>query len=743
MPSRAWHRLQTRLAPPRAIPLRAVLIIPLALELAVTSGIIIALNAHNAERNARATAEQLMLQASGEVKVYLDGYMRAPQQVIRTMAEAVESGLLNPRDGQEVAEFFSRLKHIFPSASYLNYSLNDSTLIGVGQATLDDPSTIFLELSKPAVDPVIRRYQLFADGRRGRMVRAVPFADFRQEDWFATPLKRGHPTWTAIYNWPDQPDVMVVSAGMPLSSAGRVIGLSGVDVFLSNISLYLQNLRISKNAVIFVIEPDGLLVANSTGRLPFDLRGDGAIRRPATQDPDPMVRAAAREVKRQAGGFKGVKAEMQLHVERGDDDLLIRASNWKDPDGLRWIVILAAPESDFTGAIRQQTRSNLLLTIVIIGIAIGLGWALVRLISRPIERVSDASESLAGRGVIQAIAPSWILETNRLVRSFTSMANQLLTSMHQLADRNASMEREIADRTEELRQANLVLRQEVTIAAGIQRDLLISEREINRITPGLDVGVVLVPSKEVAGDLYDCIVTGDQRWCICVGDVSGKGMPAALLMSTCLSLLRSYSEILDSPAAIMRRINNRLVHNNESCAFTTLVIASLDGVTGELRWCNAGHNPPLLIHQGKPIQALSVVHGPALGVVADVDYGEDRCQLDAGDLLILYSDGASEMFNSAGKRFGIHSMKAFLASPPTTTAPRLVRVFLRHLRDYAAGEPQHDDITLMVIRRVCGHGSSVAVSPSIQLERGAASGRFDHGLSDPQAFHGIRKAGDG
>jgi sigma-B regulation protein RsbU (phosphoserine phosphatase) len=713
---RAWQSWRARLPVPSAIPLRAVLIVPLALELAVTSGIIIVLNARNAEQNARATAEQLMLQASGEVKVYLDGYMRAPQQVIRTMAEAVESGLVDPRNEQAVALYFSRLKRIFPSASYLNYSLTDSTLIGVGQATLNDPDTIFLELSKPALDPVIRRYRLFSDGRRGPLVRAAPFSDFRDEDWFATPLKLGRPTWTAIYNWPDQPDVMVVSAGMPLTSNGQLIGLSGVDVLLSNVSRYLQNLRISRHAVIFVAEADGLLVATSTHRLPFDIRGDQAIRRAASLDSDPTLRLAAREIQHHAGGFKGVTGEMRLHVERGDDDLLIRASEWKDPDGLRWIVVLAAPESDFTAVIRRQTRSNLLLTIVIIAIAIGLGWVLVRLISRPIERVSDASESLASSGVVQAIDQSWILETNRLVRSFTSMANQLLSSMHQLADRNASMEREIAERTEELRQANLVLRQEVTIAAGIQRDLLIGEREINRITPGLDVGVVLVPSKEVAGDLYDCIAIGDQRWCVCVGDVSGKGVPAALLMSTCLSLLRSYSEVLDSPAAIMRRINNRLVHNNESCAFTTLVIASINGKTGELRWCNAGHNPPLLLQGGRAVESLSVVHGPALGVVADVDYLEDRLQLHADDLLILYSDGVSEMFNADGNRFGIRNMKAFLASPPTTTAPRLVRAFLRHLRDYAAGEPQRDVVTLMAIRRLRHSGratplASVAKSP--------------------------------
>ena len=139
-------------------------------------------------------------------------------------------------------------------------------------------------------------------------MRAAAFSDFRKEDWYATPLKLGHPTWTAIYNWPDQPNVMVVSAGMPLTRQGRVIGLSGVDVMLSNISRYLQELRISPKAVVFLAEPNGLLVATSSGRLPFDIRGDQAIRRPALLDPDPTIRAAAQGVvegsKRRGGGVQ-------------------------------------------------------------------------------------------------------------------------------------------------------------------------------------------------------------------------------------------------------------------------------------------------------------------------------------------------------------------------------------------------------------------------------------------------------
>jgi len=125
--------------------------------------------------------------------------------------------------------------------------------------------------------------------------------------------------------------------------------------------------------------------------------------------------------------------------------------------------------------------------------------------------------------------------------------------------------------------------------------MLVSERELNQRCLGLDVGALMVPSKEVGGDLYDCIPLGNERYCLCVGDVSGKGVPASLTMSTCLTLVRSYAETLNSPSEMMGRINQRLSHNNESCTFTTLVIGILDGITGELKFCNAGHNPTFIL----------------------------------------------------------------------------------------------------------------------------------------------------
>ena len=284
-----------------------------------------------------------------------------------------------------------------------------------------------------------------------------------------------------------------------------------------------------------------------------------------------------------------------------------------------------------------------------------------------------------------------------------------------LEEQNTALEQQVELRTAELQRANELLENDLNLAARIQRDLLPTERQLNALTPQLDLGVVLAASREVAGDLYECIPLAGHRYLLCVGDVSGKGMPAALLMSTCLSLLRAYAEVLDSPAAIMRRLNRRLCHNNPSCAFTTLVLAVLDSRSGELRYCNAGHNPCLIKRRDGSVECLRQVHGPALGVAEAISYGESQIYLPEGDALIAYTDGASEMFSPDNRRYGLERMRSYFEASPQTNSQRQVRLFLRSLRDFAAGEPQHDDITVLIVQR---HRDNAPITSSAADQQG-------------------------
>lgn len=273
----------------------------------------------------------------------------------------------------------------------------------------------------------------------------------------------------------------------------------------------------------------------------------------------------------------------------------------------------------------------------------------------------------------------------------------------EILDQRSSEElsHEVSTTSNQLKATSKVLsrvQEELNIAADIQRSMLVGESELNLHCAGLDVGALMVPSKEVGGDLYDCIPLGNERYCICVGDVSGKGVPASLTMSICLTLVRSYAETLSSPSEMMERINQRLSHNNESCTFTTLVISILDGITGEFKFCNAGHNPTFIISGTGEIDVIKEVHGPAVGAMPDMSYEETSVQLKPQSSIVMYSDGASEMFSINRERYGFNRMENFLSTTRPSGMPRLVREFMKDLLAFAEGEPPHDDITILAAR---------------------------------------------
>ena len=702
-PPRPFATPQASRAPRRLrLPMRAVLLVPLASVLLTSMGVITSLNGRHAESYAKQAAIELIERTSHEVELYLNGFMLEPVQVVETMADAVENGLVQPDNLAQTSQFLQQLRTNFPEVPYISYAFRDHSFLGVGKSDNKEHSPDVLETRPAGETRYLYQYSLQPDGSRGALQSRDTFSSFLSEDWFIAPLRANRVVWTQIYNWDDAPEVMAISIGKPIHRHGRAIGIAGCDVLLVTLSRYLQSLHMSPRSVITITEDNGLLVASSTQRYPFDIRQGRGIRRAALADPHPLVRASSSLLIRRFNGFDNIPGPRTLPLELGGENYLIRVAPWHDPQGLHWIITLVVPEADFTGFVNRQRQDTLLLSLGAISLAGLLGWQLVTALIRPIEAVAAASSQLVREGNAPALPLSRLSEASRLSQAFTSTAQQLLTLLRQLRERQASAEQDVAQRTAELRQTNNRLEQEGTMAARIQQELLVPGDQLDALVDQLRVGAAMVASRSVGGDLYDAIRVRDDFLLFCVGDVSGKGMPAALLMSTCLSLLRSYAEALDSPSAIMRRINQRLSHNNDDCAFTTLVIGVINHRSGEMRYCNAGHNPMLLHRPGGPTEVLRTVHGPALGVREGVVYSEGRLFLEPEALLLAYSDGVSEMFNDHGQRFGLQRLIACLdrwCQGQDGHPHQLLESIQADLHGFACGEPAHDDITLLALRR--------------------------------------------
>ena len=207
----------------------------------------------------------------------------------------------------------------------------------------------------------------------------------------------------------------------------------------------------------------------------------------------------------------------------------------------------------------------------------------------------------------------------------------------------------------------------------------------------------LIPAREVGGDLYDFFFVDDDHLCFCVGDVAGKGVPAALFMAVTRSLFKATAKEDASPASIMTRVNDELSDRNESCTFVTVFFGILNLETGEFRYTNAGHNPPFIRHANGTITRLDERHGPIIGAMPELQYTEGKRVLDCSDVLLVYTDGVTEAMNSKYDLYSEQRLAELVRSRPMDSVETIVETILSDITDHAAGAEQSDDITVLTL----------------------------------------------
>ena len=207
----------------------------------------------------------------------------------------------------------------------------------------------------------------------------------------------------------------------------------------------------------------------------------------------------------------------------------------------------------------------------------------------------------------------------------------------------------------------------------------------------IDIYGMLLPAREVGGDLFDFFIR-DEKLFFCIGDVSGKGVPSAMVMAQVLSLFRSLMSRGNNPAHIMVSLNEVFCHHNESNMFITFFVGVLDLPTGRLRYCNAGHDRPIIVGQG----SLEANPHLPLGVFDDVKYETQETQLENGTTLFLYTDGLTEAMNKQHEMFRLERVMETLVEKESCQA--LVEHMQETVKTFVQGAEQSDDLTMLAIR---------------------------------------------
>jgi serine phosphatase RsbU (regulator of sigma subunit) len=239
------------------------------------------------------------------------------------------------------------------------------------------------------------------------------------------------------------------------------------------------------------------------------------------------------------------------------------------------------------------------------------------------------------------------------------------------------------------------LERELSLASEIQQRF---QPTAPPIVPGYELQGISFPCYEIGGDYYDFIEREDGRLVIALGDVSGKGTAAALLMSSLHAAVHAQSGSHDTLVATISAVNRYLADNIPANRFVTLFYAELEPESGALAFLNAGHNPPLIVHSAGTVEQLAS-GGLPLGIKRDADYREGRSQLQPGDVLVIYSDGVTEAMSPSGEEFGPTRLYEVVSRNIEASAAGIRDRIESSLTKFSQGTSAADDITLVIVKR--------------------------------------------
>lgn len=379
--------------------------------------------------------------------------------------------------------------------------------------------------------------------------------------------------------------------------------------------------------------------------------------------------------------FENNGENVALQVYSNIQEFMLRSGNaYVKATG--WRVVCDVPLRDDTVLLKAVTGISiftllLLFFVIILAIVITVNWQL-----RPLGKIAEATDAIA-QGNFNTKLPiiKGHSDISHLRDSFVSMQSELTKYIEDLratTEKKANMERDLL------------------IAAKIQQGMLLKVFPAFPDRGDIDIYGMQRAAKEVGGDIFDFLMRDDRLYFL-IGDVSGKGVPASLFMTVVGHLFRNVARYSTSASIIVEAINNGLAEGNDEDMFCTLFCGVLDMQTGKVEYCNAGHNVPIWIHDGKTNFMTPEVNLPA-GVLGEFEYKSEEMQLSEGDALFLYTDGVTEAENKDKALFGDNSTLAMVDLLKDMSMKDLSDGVYDAVKQFVDGYEQSDDLTMLCLR---------------------------------------------
>lgn len=475
----------------RQAPLCLFVVVPFMAQLTVAVGITGWLALKNGEKAAQGIALRYQAELSDHIQQELQWALEVPHRINQANAALVEQGLLDFTDVNELEQYFWQQLQRFKSINYIYAGNEQGGILGVGQVG-DRDYRIYQSGDFSAGDYSL--YRANAEGDRQERLRISEGYDARTRPWYEAAVNSGGAAWSDVYLYTGEP-LLGIAASYPLYDGdGNLQGVFATDVVLSQIGEFLRKLDVGEKGKTFIMERSGELVASSTGEPPYltIAPGEQQQRRHAEASEIPLIQTTHRQLVEQFGSLRQIQDSQNLLLAVEGDRYYAEVVPFQDGRGLDWLIVVAVPESDFMGQIRQNTRTTIWLCLAALGVAIGFGIFTTRWITQPIARLSEASRAIADGQFDQRVPVQRGGELGVLADSFNRMAEHLEESFRTLEQRNQELEERVAERTAYLTLANEQLQREIEERKQMEQSLRLLLRAVSHDLRNPVTGTLLV-----------------------------------------------------------------------------------------------------------------------------------------------------------------------------------------------------------------------------------------------------------
>jgi sigma-B regulation protein RsbU (phosphoserine phosphatase) len=505
--------------------------------------------------------------------------------------------------------------------------------------------------------------------------------DYQHQEWYEEPMEQGKGTWSEPYVDKGGGEIPMITYSLPLiNNEGDIYAIHTADISLDWLSDLMREMDNNYNEEFFLNDSDNPAYS-------FIISHEGTFI--VHPEQSYVLSKNIQDFFKEKGSAPVVMSgshntTTRLFIDNNNKYNVLFYSSIQRTD---WTMGVMVPLINIIKPVLYIV--GILLVIMILGLIVValMCRGVIKRITKPLRRFADSADEIS-KGNFQAELPKIKSkdEMLRLRNSFETMQTSLVRQIEETKIMNEEKGR---------------LEGELHTARHIQMSMLPKTFPPFPERDDLDIYGLLAPAKEVGGDLYDFYIR-DEKLFFCIGDVSGKGVPASLVMAVTRSLFRSTSSHENRPSRIINIINDAIARDNESNMFVTFFLGILDLPTGRLRYCNAGHNAPISIKQDK-VGFLQVIPNIPIGVLTDFQFEEQETWLPHGAAIFLFTDGLNEAENNNHEQFGDGRILAVEQDAYNLSAQEQIDKMTQAVKMHVNGAEQNDDMTMLSIKYVYQH----------------------------------------